>query len=186
MAFDSEKPENLINIPELAEEMYVRGYDPGAIGFFKAPRRFFDPETGLGVNYSVYTFAALVAEVEVDTETGQIDVLRIWPAMDCGKAIDPMMVEGQIEGAISQGLGFVLMENVELEGGRVANPGFKDYVVPSSLDTPEIAEIIIVEKPYRHGAFGANGVGEPAIISIVPAITNPSTTPSALGSTPSP
>jgi CO/xanthine dehydrogenase Mo-binding subunit len=172
MAFDSEKPENLINIPELAEEMYVRGYDPGAYGFFKAPRRFFDPETGLGVNYSVYTFAASVAEVEIDTETGQVDVLRIWPAMDCGKAIDPMMVEGQIEGAISQGLGFVLMENIELEGGRVVNPGFKDYVVPSSLDTPEIAKTLIVEKPYRHGAFGAKGVGEPAIISIVPAITN--------------
>ena len=171
-AFDKEDPENSIRLPELAEEMYVRGYDPGAYGFFKAPKRSFDPETGLGVNYSVYTFAASVAEVEVDTETGQVEVVKIWPAMDCGKAIDPMMVEGQIEGAISQGLGFVLMENVELEGGRVVNPGFKDYVVPSSLDTPEIAEAIIVEKPYRHGAFGAKGVGEPAIISIVPAITN--------------
>ena len=171
-AFDKRDPENSIRLPDLAEEMYVRGYDPGAYGFFKAPKRSFDPETGLGVNYSVYTFAASVAEVEVDTETGQVDVVKIWPAMDCGKAIDPMMVEGQIEGAISQGLGFVLMENVELDEGRVVNPGFKDYVVPSSLDTPEIAEIIIVEKPYRHGAFGAKGVGEPAIISIVPAITN--------------
>ena len=171
-AFDKKDPENSIRLPELAEEMYVRGYDPGAYGFFRAPKRSFDPETGLGVNYSVYTFAASVAEVEVDTETGQVEVVKIWPAMDCGKAIDPMMVEGQIEGAISQGLGFVLMENVELEEGRVVNPGFKDYVVPSSLDTPEIAETIIVEKPYRHGAFGAKGVGEPAIISIVPAITN--------------
>jgi CO/xanthine dehydrogenase Mo-binding subunit len=171
-AFDKENPENVISLPELAEEMYVRGYDPGTYGYFKAPKRFFDPETGLGVNYSVYTFAASVAEVEVDTETGQVEVLKIWPAIDCGKAIDPLMVEGQIEGAISQGLGLVLMENVELEGGRVINPGFKDYVVPSSLDAPEIAETIIVEKPYRHGVFGAKGVGEPAIISIVPTITN--------------
>jgi CO/xanthine dehydrogenase Mo-binding subunit len=171
-AFDKENPENVISLPELAEEMYVRGYDPGAYGYFKAPKRFFDPETGLGMNYSVYTFAASVAEVEVDTETGQVEVLKIWPAIDCGKAIDPLMIEGQIEGAISQGLGLVLMENVEFEGGRVMNPGFKDYVVPSSLDAPEIAKIIIVEKPYRHGAFGAKGVGEPAIISIVPAITN--------------
>jgi len=171
-AFDKENPENVISLPELAEEMYVRGYDPGAYGYFKAPKRFFDPETGLGMNYSVYTFAASVAEVEVDTETGQVEVLKIWPAMDCGKAIDPLMIEGQIEGAISQGLGLVLMENLELEGGRVMNPGFKDYVIPSSLDAPEIAETIIVEKPYRHGAFGAKGVGEPAIISIVPAIAN--------------
>jgi len=127
----------------------------------------------LGVNYSVYTFAATVAEVEVDTETGIARVTRIWPAMDCGKAIDPMIIEGQIEGAISQGMGFALMENMELDGhGKVLNPNFTDYVIPCSLDTPEIEPCIIVEKPYKHGAFGAKGVGEPAIISIVPTIAN--------------
>lgn len=172
MAFDKENPETSISIRELAEEMYVHGYDPAAYGFFRAPERFFDPATGLGVNYSVYTFAATVAEVEVDTETGEATLLRVWPAMDCGKAIDPMMVEGQIEGAVSQGMGMVLMENMELKGGRVLNPGFKDYVVPSSVDTPQIEPVIIIEKPYRHGAFGAKGVGEPAIISVVPTITN--------------
>ena len=111
--------------------------------------------------------------MEVDTETGETRVTRIWPAMDCGKAIDPMIIEGQIEGAISQGLGFALMENMELsDKGQVINPNFTDYVVPSSLDTPEIEPCIIIEKPYKHGAFGAKGVGEPAIISIVPTITN--------------
>ncbi|MBN2335892.1 xanthine dehydrogenase family protein, partial [Candidatus Bathyarchaeota archaeon] len=67
-AYDKKDPETSITVKELAEEMYNRGYDPGAYGYFKAPKRFFDPETGLGVNYSVYTFAATVAEVEVDTE----------------------------------------------------------------------------------------------------------------------
>jgi len=172
-AFDRKDPKTSIPIKELAEEMYLRGYDPGAYGYFKAPKRFFDPETGLGVNYSVYTFAATVAEVEVDTETGIARVTRIWPTMDCGKAIDPMIIEGQIEGAISQGMGFALMENMELDGrGKVLNPNFTDYVIPSSLDTPEIEPCIIVEKPYKHGAFGAKGVGEPAIISIVPTIAN--------------
>ncbi|MHA2392243.1 MAG: xanthine dehydrogenase family protein molybdopterin-binding subunit [Promethearchaeota archaeon] len=171
-AYDKENPETYIPLRELAEEMYLRGYDPGAYGYFKAPKRFFDPETGLGVNYSVYTFAATVAEVEVDTETGQVEVLNIWPAMDCGKAIDPMMIEGQIEGAISQGLGFALMENLELQDGKVINPNFTDYVIPSSMDTPFIEPCIIVEKPYKNSAFGAKGVGEPAIISIVPTITN--------------
>lgn len=171
-AYDKENPETYVNVHELAEEMYLRGYDPGAYGYFKAPKRFFDPETGLGVNYSVYTFAATVAEVEVDTETGQVEVLNIWPAMDCGKAIDPMMIEGQIEGAISQGLGFALMENLELQEGKVINPSFSDYVIPSSMDTPVIEPCIIVEKPYKNSAFGAKGVGEPAIISIVPTITN--------------
>jgi CO/xanthine dehydrogenase Mo-binding subunit len=171
-AYDKDDPETCISVTELAEEMYNRGHDPGAYGYFKAPKRFFDSETGLGVNYSVYTFAATVAEVEVDTETGEATVLRVWPAMDCGKAIDPLMVEGQIEGAISQGMGFALMENMELKDGLVMNPGFKDYVVPCSVDTPQIEPCIIVEEPYRHGAFGAKGVGEPAIISVVPTITN--------------
>ncbi len=172
-AFDKTKEDDMIDIKELAEEMYLRGYDPGAHGYFKAPKRFFNPETGLGVNYSVYTFAATVAEVEVDTETGEVSVLKIWPAMDCGKAIDPLMIEGQIEGAISQGMGLTLMENMEInEKGEVMNPNFTDYVIPSSLDTPEIEPCIIIEKPYKHGAFGAKGVGEPAIISIVPTITN--------------
>ena len=171
-AIDKRDPETSITVRELAEEMYVRGYDPGAYGFFKAPERFFDPVTGLGVSYSVYTFAASVAEVEVDLETGQVALLHVWPAMDCGKAIDPLMVEGQVEGAISQGMGFALMENMELTGGKVMNPGFKDYIVPGSMDTPIIEPCIIVEKPYKHGAFGAKGVGEPAIISVVPTITN--------------
>ena len=172
-AYDKDNPDTSIPIKELAEEIYLRGYDPGAYGYFKAPKRFFDPETGLGVNYSVYTFAATVAEVEVDTETGETQVTRIWPAMDCGRAIDPMIIEGQVEGAISQGLGFTLMENIEINNkGQILNPNFTDYVIPSSLDTPEIEPCIIVEKPYKYGAFGAKGVGEPAIISIVPTIAN--------------
>ncbi len=124
------------------------------------------------MNYSVYTFAATVVEVEVDTETGEVTVLRVWPAMDVGKAIDPMMIEGQIQGAVSQGIGFALMENLIVEEGAVLTPNFKDYIIPSALDTPEVSETIIVEEPYRHSVFGAKGVGEPAIISIVPAITN--------------
>jgi CO/xanthine dehydrogenase Mo-binding subunit len=172
-AYDKKDPDTSIPIAELAEEIYLRGYDPGAYGYFKAPKRFFDPETGLGVNYSVYTFAATVAEVEVDTKTGETQVTKIWPAMDCGKAIDPMIIEGQVEGAISQGLGFTLMENIELnDRGQVTNPNFTDYVVPCSLDTPEIEPCILVEKPYKYGVFGVKGVGEPAIISIVPTITN--------------
>ncbi|MEE8354456.1 MAG: hypothetical protein V3S09_01395, partial [Candidatus Bathyarchaeia archaeon] len=67
---------------------------------------------------------------------------------------------------------FTIMEHLKLRDGVVLTPGFKDYVVPSALDTPEIAPTIIVEEPYHHSVFGAKGVGEPAIISVVPAITN--------------
>jgi CO/xanthine dehydrogenase Mo-binding subunit len=161
-----------IGFPELAEEIYYRGVSPAVYGFYASPKRYFDPETGLGVNYSVYTFAASVVEVEVDTETGICEVVKVWPAMDVGKAIDPLIIEGQIHGAVSQGIGFTIMEHLKLKDGVVLTPGFKDYVVPSALDTPEYAPTIIVEEPYRHSAFGAKGVGEPAIISVVPAITN--------------
>ena len=172
MALNRGGPSAGVAFHELAEGLYVRGVSPGAYGFYASPRRFYDPETGLGVSYSVYTFAASVAEVEVDVETGQVDVVRVWPAMDVGRAIDPLMIEGQIHGAVSQGMGLALMERLVVEDGAVLNPNFKDYVIPSALDTPEVAEPIIVEEPYRHSAFGAKGVGEPAIISIVPAIAN--------------
>ena len=171
-AYAAEKPEDSISLPELAEELYVRGVSPAAYGFYASPRRFFDPETGLGVNYSVYTFAASVAEVEVDIETGWVEVMRVWPAMDVGRAIDPLMIEGQIHGAVSQGIGFTLTEDLVVRDGLVLNPNFKDYVIPTALDTPQVAETIIVEEPYRHSAFGAKGVGEPAIISVVPAVAN--------------
>jgi len=165
-------PSRAIPFNELAEELYIRGVSPAQYGYFAAPKRFYDPETGLGVNYSVYTFAASVAEVEVDPETGIAEVVKIWPAMDVGRAIDPMMIDGQIHGAISQGLGFALTENLEMDQGLVLNPNFTDYIIPSALDTPKVAKTILVEEPYRHGAFGAKGVGEPAIISIVPAVVN--------------
>jgi len=171
-ALNRSDPSESIDLPEVAEEIYIRGISPAVYGFYASPKRYFDPETGLGVNYSVYTFAASVVEVEVDLETGQAEVVRVWPAMDVGKAIDPLIIEGQIHGAVSQGIGFALMEDLRLKDGVVLTPGFKDYVVPSALDTPWIDETIIVEEPYMHSAFGAKGVGEPAIISVVPAISN--------------
>ena len=171
-AYNRKKPSVKIPFAEIAEQMHIRGENPGSYGFYTSPRRFFDPETGLGHNYAVYTFAASVAEVEVDTETGQIEVTKIWPAMDVGKAIDPLIIDGQIHGAISHGIGFAIMENLQLRDGVVTTTGFKDYVIPSALDTPEIDDTIIVEEAYKHAAFGAKGVGEPSIISIVPAVVN--------------
>ena len=161
-----------IDFKDLAHEMYVTGSNPAAYGFFVPPKRYFDVETGLGVSYPAYTYAATACEVEVDVETGEVKILKIWPAMDVGKAIDPLLIDGQIHGAISHGIGIALMESIRIDEGHVVNTNLTDYVIPSSMDTPEVAESILVEKPYKHSAFGAKGVGEPAIISIVPAIAN--------------
>jgi CO/xanthine dehydrogenase Mo-binding subunit len=170
--YNKKKPTVKIPFKEVAEELHVRGENPAAYGFYTSPKRYYDSETGLGINYSVYTFASTIAEVEVDTETGEISVTKLWPAMDVGKAIDPQSIEGQIQGASSHGIGFALMENMQVKDGKIMNPSFKDYIIPSALDTPEVDDSILIEEPYNHSVFGAKGVGEPSIISIVPAIIN--------------
>jgi CO/xanthine dehydrogenase Mo-binding subunit len=172
VAYNRKDPSVKIPFNELAEMMHIRGENPGSYGFYTSPKRFFDSKTGLGVNYACYTFAASVAEVEVDTETGEVRVIKVWPAMDVGKAIDPLSIDGQVHGAISHGMGFALMENLLVRDGVVLNPNFGDYIIPSAMDTPEIADTILVEEPYKYSAFGMKGVGEPSILSAVPAIVN--------------
>jgi len=109
--------------------------------------------------------------VEVDTETGQVEILRIVTATDAGKAINPLNVEGQIEGGVSMGVGYALSEEIIQEGGYLKTPSLGDYMVPTSLDMPPI-ETHIVEVPVSTGPYGAKGVGEPASIPTGPAILN--------------
>jgi CO/xanthine dehydrogenase Mo-binding subunit/aerobic-type carbon monoxide dehydrogenase small subunit (CoxS/CutS family) len=131
----------------------------------------FDPPTtpldanGQGIPYATYAFAAQMAEVEVDTELGTVKVLRIVAAHDVGKAINPTLVEGQIEGGIAQGLGLALME--EFLPGRTEN--LHDYLIPTIGDVPEI-ECILIEDREPLGPSGAKGVGEPGLVPTAPAI----------------
>jgi len=131
----------------------------------------FDPPTtpldkdGQGVPYATYGFAAQMAEVEVDIELGTVKVLRIVAAHDVGKAINPTLVEGQIEGGIAQGLGLALME--EYLPGRTDN--LHDYLIPTIGDVPKI-ECILIEDREPLGPSGAKGIGEPALVPTAPAI----------------
>jgi CO/xanthine dehydrogenase Mo-binding subunit len=131
----------------------------------------FDPPTtpldadGQGVPYATYAFAAQLAEVEVDLELGTVKVRRIVAAHDVGKAINPTLVEGQIEGGIAQGLGLALME--EYLPGRTEN--LHDYLIPTIGDVPEI-ECILIEDREPLGPSGAKGVGEPGLVPTAPAI----------------
>ena len=131
----------------------------------------FDPPTtpldadGQGVPYATYAFAAQIAEVEVDTELGTVKVLRMVAAHDVGKAINPTLVEGQIEGGIAQGLGLALME--EYLPGRTEN--LHDYLIPTIGDVPEI-ECLLIEDREPLGPSGAKGVGEPGLVPTAPAI----------------
>ncbi len=117
--------------------------------------------------------AAYFAEVEVDTETGEVKVLKFITAVDCGTAINPMTVEGQCEGGIQQGIGYALTEDfvVNRETGVLESDNFTTYKMLGTLDMPE-TEIIIINKPDPKGPFGAKGVGEPATVGVAPAIAN--------------
>jgi CO/xanthine dehydrogenase Mo-binding subunit len=115
--------------------------------------------------------SAHVADVEVDPETGQVKLLRYCAAQDVGRAINPLSVHGQVQGAVAQGIGMALSEALIFHEGRVANAGFLDYKIPSALDLPAI-ETVLVEAPADDGPFGAKGVGEPPIVPVPAAIAN--------------
>jgi 4-hydroxybenzoyl-CoA reductase subunit alpha len=128
-------------------------------------------ERGEG-NYSpTYSFGAQVAEVEVDRQSGEVRVQKMTVAHDCGKAINPMAVEGQLEGSVAMGLGYSLTEEVKSEDGLMMNPSFLDYKVPLSLDVPPI-EIIQVDSHDPVGPFGAKESGEGTASPTAPAIIN--------------
>ncbi len=130
-----------------------------------------DHETNQGDAYACYIFASQVADVEVDTDTGEVRVLRVAAAHDVGRPINPMMIEQQIEGAILQGMGYAIMEEVIMERGVTKTPSFTKFLIPTAEDAPEITTYI-VESEVPDGPFGAKGVGEGAIIPTAVAIVN--------------
>lgn len=140
-------------------------------GWYDPPTQLVDKETYKGNISAAYGFGAQMAEVEVDTETGQVRVLRLVCANDVGRAINPMAVEGQIEGGAQMGLGYALTEELLVRDGEVLNPDFLDYRLFTAADMPEI-ETIIVETSDPEGPFGAKGVGEMGGTPTAAAIAN--------------
>ena len=140
-------------------------------GWYDPPTKLVDKDTYKGNISAAYGFGAQMAEVEVDTETGKVRVLRLVCANDVGRAINPMAVEGQIEGGAQMGLGYALTEEVIVQEGRVLNPDFLDYRLFTSADMPEI-EAIIIETDDPQGPYGAKGVGEMGGTPTAAAIAN--------------
>ena len=130
----------------------------------------FEKETGHSTPNFAYAYAAQTVEVEVDTETGQVKVLRVVATDDVGQAINPQLVEGQIEGAIVQAQGYALMENFQMKDGRVLTDQLSTYLIPTVLDIPDSVNPLIVEVPDPRGPWGARGVGEPPFLPFAPAI----------------
>ena len=142
-------------------------------GYVLTSEETFDPpttkldENGQGNPYAVYGFGAHMAEIEVDRQLGTVRVLKVVAAHDVGRAINPTLIEGQIEGGVAQGLGMALME--EFFPGKTEN--LHDYLIPTIGDIPPV-ESILIEDPSPVGPFGAKGIGEQAVIPTAPAILN--------------
>jgi CO/xanthine dehydrogenase Mo-binding subunit len=164
---DSNDSESKVDFAWLAQRLHQKGLPLTWNGFFDPETVPLDPETGQGVPYATYAFACQLALVRIDTLTGEVQVEKIVAAHDVGKAIHPENVKGQICGGAAMGMGFALME--AFVPGQTLS--FKDYLIPTCADMPEIIPII-VESPEPTGPFGAKGVGEPALIPTAPAIVN--------------
>jgi CO/xanthine dehydrogenase Mo-binding subunit len=145
-----------------------------AIGEFKylaPPTEPFNKETGHSMPNFAYAYAAQAAEVEVDTETGHVHVLRVVAADDLGKAINPDLVEGQIEGAVVQAQGYTTLEDYKTQDGQVLTDQLSTYLIPTIWDIPEKVESVIVEVPDPNGPWGARGVGELPFLPTAAAIS---------------
>ncbi len=165
-------PERRVPLAEIARKAEaVKGRPPIGAGSYNPPTTFLDPETGQGKPYNTYVYATQIAEVDVDTETGEVRVLRLVAVHDCGRAINPLLVEGQIQGGMAMGMGYALSEEMVVQGGQVLNTKFADYLVPTAMDVPPMV-VDLVEVPDPSGPFGAKGVGEPALLPTAPAIVN--------------
>ena len=124
---------------------------------------------GQGNCHVAFAFVAHRAVVDVDCELGLVKVVQIATAQDVGKVLNPLSALGQLEGGIAQGLGLAVMEEIVLENGKVKNPSFTDYLLPTALDAPSVVAVMI-EEPEPQAPLGAKGIGEPPCISVTPAI----------------
>jgi nicotinate dehydrogenase large molybdopterin subunit len=151
-----------VRLAELAAACRLRGVPTSHLGTWHAETGTFDPDSGQGASFPDYTFGAHAADVEVDTETGEVRVLAYAAAHDVGRAINPLRVEGQIQGGAWQGLGYALGEEVVVHDGQTASTLLASYLLPTAADLPDV-RAIIVESGEGKGPFGARGIGEPTI-----------------------
>jgi CO/xanthine dehydrogenase Mo-binding subunit len=138
--------------------------------YYAPPTEHMDPETGRSMPNFMYAYVAQAAEVEVDTETGLVRLVRVVSADDVGKAMNPFLVEGQIEGGVVQAQGYVLQENFISRGGYVLTDQLSTYLIPTILDIPERVDSVVVEIPDERGPWGAKGLGELPYLPLAPAV----------------
>ena len=160
-----------VTFKEAVAECRAKGIMSIGSGWFNPPTTSLDPVTGQGDPYGCYAFASQLAEVEVDTETGEVRLLQVVAAHDVGKSVNPMHCEGQIQGGIIMGMGYTLLEEALCEKGKIRTEDLNTYLMATSMDVP-IIHPLIVEDNEKTGPFGAKGIGEPALIPTSAAVVN--------------
>ncbi len=165
------EPARSISMSELSRTAEARSVMPYCHDTFDAETGEFDPSTGQGRSYPDYTHGAHAVEVEVDEQTGEVRILKYVACHDVGRAIDMQRVVGQIQGAVAQGVGYAMSEEVEIKDGVMSSTLFANYLIPTSVDLPDINAIGLELYPGK-GPFGARGIGEPPIGPCAPALAS--------------
>ncbi len=165
-------PRKTMPFKELIATCASEGIHRAELAIFRAPfGDWIDPETGQGQVHPDYTYGAHAVQVAVDTETGEVSILKSIGAHDVGQAVNMAAVEGQIEGGVAQGHGYALSEELIYKDGYLVTPSLSEYLCPTSMDSPRI-ECIVLESRSGLGPFGAKGIGEPGHTPAAPAVAN--------------
>jgi CO/xanthine dehydrogenase Mo-binding subunit len=160
-----------VTLAELVAACDQRAISTAHLSTWRAESGSFDPRTGQGDTFPDYTYGTHAADVEVDVETGQVTVLKYAACHDVGRAINPMRVEGQIQGGAMQGLGYALTEDMAIEDGYVQAALFANYLIPNAQDFPDVL-VDIVQSGEGKGPLGARGIGEPPIGNVAATIAS--------------
>jgi CO/xanthine dehydrogenase Mo-binding subunit len=161
-----------LSFRELVRECRGKGVELREEAWNRATGINWDAEKGEGSPWKSYSWAVHVAEVQVDTETGKVDVLNYVAAHDSGTVLVPTQFTSQIYGGVVQGLGYALMEELVIDKGKILNPSFLDYYIPTAADIPPIKPILVEAPDVENGPFGAKGIGEPPIEPVAAAVGN--------------
>ena len=164
-----------LELGRLLRAMHFRGSAGQMVvaeAFYEPPSELPDWEKGVGNMSATYTYGVQAVEVEVDEETGEVAILRAVSVHDVGKVLNRQTLMGQVIGGFAQGVGFALYEQVLTERGRILNPSFTDYKIPTIAEMDFPLEVAFIETDDDAGPFGAKGVGEPGLVPTAPAIAN--------------
>ncbi len=173
MVYPKNEPEKGMDFAKFARKVHFRedGYVLAADYFYDPPNEMYDEN--MKGNLSVtYTFGAHGVEVEVDKGTGKVKIIKYVACHDVGKCINPLLLEGQVQGGAITGVGYALSEELVSDKGKIVNTTFLDYKMPSILDIPDEFVTHFVETNDENGPFGAKGIGEPGLVPTAPAIAN--------------